>query len=105
MSGMNVRDSKTIQMAHDKPVVKNTPVIIDGFVMMPLNTGEANELIAYGTEGSFYFNSKSGNKLSIGQKAYFSTTDKSVSETATDTYIGRVVAIFDGEIEVKINVV
>lgn len=100
-----LRESKTIQMAHDSAVKKNDVVLKDGdFAMVALNDAEANELIAYGVEGSFEFKKDSGASLKVGDKAYYKVAEKSITNTASgNKFIGRVVQVGTSTIEVKIN--
>lgn len=101
----NLRDGKTIQMAHDSAVKKNDVIFKDDFAMVALNDGEANELIAYGTEGCFGFVKKAGASLKIGDKAYYETASKSIThEQASNKFLGRVAGfIGNNGVEVKIN--
>lgn len=98
------RESRTIQMAHTAAVKKHDVVLDDGFAMVALNDAEANELIAYGVAGSFDFVGASGNTLKVGNKAYYIEADKKVTHVATgNVFIGRVVMLDGGNVEVKIN--
>lgn len=98
------RKGETIQMAHNAKVTKGEIVFKDSFAMVPLNDGAKDELVAYGVEGVFEFKKDNASTAKVGDKAYYSETKKSVSHTATDKLIGRVVAVYDATIEVKINV-
>lgn len=99
-----LRKCETIQMAHDSAVKKGDVVLKDDFAMVALNDGEANELVAYGVEGSFNFMGATGTTLKVGDKAYLVVADKKVTHTATgNKFIGRVVALDGGMVEVKIN--
>lgn len=99
------RRGETIQMAHNAEVKKGDVVFKDNFAMVALNDGAANELIAYGVEGVFEFKKDSGNTAKVGDKAYYKEAEKTIVHTASgNKLIGRVVAVYDATIEVKINV-
>lgn len=97
------REGKTIQMAHSEAVSKNDVILKDGFAMIALNDGEKDELVAYGVSGTFDFSGLQNHTLKVGDKAYYNATKKSVSQTAGDVFIGRVVFIEKDIVEVKIN--
>ncbi len=93
-----------MQMRHIEAVTKGVPVIKDGFVMMPLNHAEPNELIAYGVEGGFDFAGVDNHGLSVGDKAYYKEAEKKVThEESGNTFIGRVALVEGNKVEVKIN--
>ena len=82
-----LRKCETIQMAHDSAVKKGDVVLKDDFAMVALNDGEANELVAYGVEGSFNFVGATGATLKVGDKTYLVVADKKVTHTATRKFL------------------
>lgn len=97
------REGNTIQMAHNEAVRKYDAVIKDGFVMLALNDGEADELVAYGVSGTYDFSGEPGHTLKVGDKAYYNESKKTISQTASDVFVGRVVLVEKDIVEVKIN--
>lgn len=99
-----LREGKIFDYAHTAEVTKGIPLIIDDFVLMPVNSAKANEFNTYYTEGVFAFDLADAHGLSVGKIAYLVVADNKVTATkGTNKALGRVSAIVGNKAEVKIN--